>query len=281
MTTVYSDCPAALFHPDDLVPETYPGMKLTTVEAGRVEEILAPHVAQFLETSATTINGWLQVLHPVPIDSKERWDWDQERDELSDKRYIVESSRASYRSVMKAYAAGDWTELLYAFSRPSWSTRVPTELSKALQPFRNELDDRRKALRLAAARRLGCTCLDDPQAAAEAEAAKRMEYAKRASEGDAARATLRAKLLAERAETVATRRLELPKEIAEELDRAVAALSDEFKLVPHHVVGALVAAALDHLPEVAERLRGVSAAREAKHGRAGARSSAAGAWPEG
>jgi hypothetical protein len=262
---VESDCPAALFHPDDLVPETYPGMKLTTAEARQVEEILAPHVAKRLESSETTLNGWLPVLHPIPIDSKERWDWDQARDGLSDKRHIVEGERASYQMVMKAYAAGDWTKLLYAFSRPSWSTQVPTDLTKALQPFRNELDNRRKELRLAAARRLGCTCLDDPQAAAEAKAAKAIEYAKLTGKDDAAVAALRAKLLAERAETVVTRRLELPKESAEELDRAAAALRDEFKLVSHHVMGALVAVALEHLPEVTERLRGVSAEREAKH----------------
>ncbi|WP_432171198.1 hypothetical protein [Streptomyces sp. 1222.5] len=261
---VESDCPAALFHPDDLVPETYPGMKLTTAEARQVEEILAPHVAKCLESSETTLNGWLPVLHPIPIDSKERWDWDQARDGLSDKRYIVENERASYQTVMKAYAAGNWTKLLYAFSRPSWSTQAPTDLTKALQPFRNELDKRRKELRLAAARRLGCTCLDDPQAAAEAKTAKAIEYARLTGQNDVAVAALRAKLLAERAEAVVTRRLELPKETAEELDRAAVVLRDQFKLVSHHIMGALMVVALEHLPEVTERLHGVNAARTAK-----------------
>lgn len=157
----YSDCPAALVHPDDLVPETYPGMRLTTAEARQVEEILTPHVARRLAESQDVINGWMPYLHPIPVDRQERWKWDQARDDMTDKRFIVETERASYRAILKAHREGDWTSLVYTFSIPAWSTQTPTELTKAVQPFRDELDRRRKELRIAAARRLGCTCLDE------------------------------------------------------------------------------------------------------------------------
>lgn len=164
---VTSDCPAALFHPDDLVPKTYPGMRLTTEEAQQVEKILTPHVAQRLAESADVMNGWMLYLHPIPVDPQERQEWERSRDDLTDKRYIVEAERASYRAILKAHGEGDWTALLYTFSVPAWSTQRPSELTKALQPFRDEVDRRRKELRLAAARRLGCSCLDDSQAAGE------------------------------------------------------------------------------------------------------------------
>ncbi|MFI2031873.1 hypothetical protein [Streptomyces buecherae] len=262
---IRSDCPAALYHSDDLVPETYPGMRLTTTEARQVEEILTPHVGQFLELAETTMNGLLPLLHPIPVDPQERQEWEQARDGLSDKRIFLESERTTYRRVLAAYAAADWTKLLYTFSQPHWSTQTPTALTKSLQPLRNELDTRRKELRLAAARRLGCSCLDNPQAAAEAKESKAIERAKRLGRDDAAVDAYRAELRAEKPNSVVTRRWDLPRETANELTRALASLSNEFKLVSHHVTGALVAVALEHLPEVAERLREIRAAQEAAH----------------
>lgn len=261
---VHSDCPAALFHPDDLVPTTYPGMQLTAAEARKVEEILAPHVAQRLENSEMAINGWMPVLHPIPVDSKERWEWEHARNELSDKRYIVESERAAYRSLLAAYGKGDWTTLLYSYSRPSWSTQPPNPLTKALQSFRDELDQRRKNLRMAAARRLGCTCLDDPEAAAEAKAAKEMEQAQRVGGDQAADKIHAQRVAAERAAAIDRRRWEMPKETADELASVVTTLFYDLKLSRHAVVGELVAVALEHLPEVTARLNKVKAEREAK-----------------
>ncbi|WP_411132721.1 hypothetical protein [Streptomyces sp. 030-HV] len=238
----YSECPAANFHTDDLVPAGYPGMRLTTAEAQQVEETLAPVLPGYLGNAQLEISNLLSCLHPIPASATERTKWVLElQGQASAYWYQLIDRREDYGNVLGAFKKQDWTSLLMLFTVPKGSSPRVRPHQPSLQPLREALDERRIKLRREFAERLGCTCLNAPiKAPVEVrEAPKTPIPAPLGKEMD-------------------RRSWYMPKETAQALAAAVDDLHHTTRLPKHLVLAELVAVALDHLPEVAGRLRGES-----------------------
>ncbi|PSK47999.1 hypothetical protein B0E38_06476 [Streptomyces sp. 111WW2] len=159
----YSDCPAANFHTDDLVPAGYPGMRLTTAEAQQVEETLAPVLPEFLGSAQIDISLLLSCLHPIPASAVERSRWASElQGQASAYWHQLTDKREDYITVLKAFKKQDWTSLLMLFTVPTGTSPKVRPHQPSLQPLREALDERRLKLRREFAERLGCTCLNAP-----------------------------------------------------------------------------------------------------------------------
>ncbi|MFD6725745.1 hypothetical protein ACWHA6_37815 [Streptomyces anthocyanicus] len=243
----YSDCPAANFHTDDLVPAGYPGMRLTTAEAQQVEEILAPVLPEFLGSAQIDISLLLSCLHPIPASAVERSRWASElQGQASTYWYELTDRREIYSTVLGAFKKQDWTSLLMIFTVPTGTSPKVRPRQPSLQPLREALDERRLKLRREFAERLGCTCLNAPiKAPVEVrEAPKEPIPVPPGKEMD-------------------RRSWYMPKESAQALAAAVDDLHHTARLPKHLVLAELVAVALDNLPEVTARLQDKATPAEA------------------